>query len=388
MATIALPDRTGTGAAAAIDPLGTLVATRWRAATAPAVRTAWDALAACAAEPNPFAESWFMLPALRALDPREQVRLLRFEVDGDMAGLLPLVRESRYYGWRIPHLSAWVHPNAFLGVPLVAAGLEHRFWRALLAWADGNARLGLFLHLPEVPLHGPMFEALGEVLEEQGRTAGIVHRTERAMLASGKSPEAYFAEAMTGKKRKELRRQLARLGEQGDAQFDRQVDGEGLKQWTTEFLALEAAGWKGEAGSALGCRKETARMFRAILKGAAARGKLERLALRLDGKPVAMLANLVTPPGLFSFKTAYDESLARYSPGVLLQCENLMVLDRPEIAWSDSCAAADHPMIDRIWRERRAVGRISIAIGGPVRRALFHKILAAELARNPAGVAP
>jgi hypothetical protein len=59
------------------------------------------------------------------------------------------------------------------------------------------------------------------------------------------------------------------------------------------------------------------------------------------------------------------------------------VLDRPEIAWSDSCASADHPMIDRLWRERRSIGHISIAIGGRLRRFAFNRFVRAETARNP-----
>jgi hypothetical protein len=94
-----------------------------------------------------------------------------------------------------------------------------------------------------------------------------------------------------------------------------------------------------------------------------------------------MLANFLTPPGAFSFKTAYDEAYSRYSPGVLLQRENLAMLERQDIAWTDSCASAGHPMIDHIWRERRAIGHISIAIGGPLRRAIFRSLVRAEIAR-------
>ena len=92
------------------------------------------------------------------------------------------------------------------------------------------------------------------------------------------------------------------------------------------------------------------------------------------------LASMAT--GAFSFKTAYDERYARYSPGVLLQRENLDLLAREDIAWCDSCAAADHPMIERIWREKRAMVRVNVAIGGRLRRAAFRQILRAELARQ------
>ena len=81
-----------------------------------------------------------------------------------------------------------------------------------------------------------------------------------------------------------------------------------------------------------------------------------------------MLASFVAPPHAFSFKTAYDEELARFSPGVLLQLENLALLEREDIALTDSCAAPDHPMIDHIWRDRREIVKVSIPIGGRIGR--------------------
>jgi hypothetical protein len=91
-----------------------------------------------------------------------------------------------------------------------------------------------------------------------------------------------------------------------------------------------------------------------------------------------MLATFLTPPGAFSFKTAFDESFARFSPGVLLQRENLEMLARADIAWADSCAAMDHPMIDHFWRERRTVVSRNVAIGGQARRLLFRALAARE----------
>lgn len=205
------------------------------------------------------------------------------------------------------------------------------------------------------------------------------------MLASSLAPDAYLEASLSGKKRKELRRQANRLADEGEVALTRQTDGEGIADWCDAFLALEARGWKGEAGSALASTEGTARLFRESLDGAAARGRLERLTLTLDGRPLAMLATFLTPPGAYSYKTAFDEDFARFSPGVLLQRENLGMLERPDIAWSDSCASADHPMIDHLWRERRGIGRLSIAIGGLLRRTAFRQFVRAETARNPAG---
>ena len=314
------------------------------------------------------------IPALRVV--------LRYESDGEWLGLLPIRRERRYYRRPIPHLGNWVHPNCFLGTPLVAQGRAHEFWRAVLIWADANPGLALFLHLSHLPLDGPVSAALHEVLAAQRRASALVHREERALLRSDLSADAYWQEALNGKKRKELRRQHARLSELGALVVERRADDADVTAWAEAFLALEAAGWKGRAGSALAAHPDTAALFAGVMTGAAERGRLERLSLTLDGQPIAMLASFLTPPHGFSYKTCFDEAYARYSPGVLLQQENLAMLERADIAACDSCAAADHPMIDHIWRERRAIGRLSVAIGGRLRRGLFGMLARAELGRG------
>lgn len=361
----------------------TLVASAWTNwADADAVRR-WDMLASAASTPNPFFESWYLLPALRRFDPKGSVDILRLERGGELVGVMPLARAWHYGRWPFPHMANWLHANCFLGAPLVARGEERAFWRALLAWADVHAGPALFLHLAAMPLDGTLAEALFASARADERRIEVVERAQRAMLCSDLSPADYLQQAVTGKKRKEYRRQQARLSEQGRLSFERHADCTGLAVWIDHFLALEKQGWKGRAGSALGCAEETEMMFREALNEAARRGKLERLALYLDGRPIAMLANFITPPGAYSYKTAFDETYARYSPGVLLQLENLALLEREGIDWCDSCAAADHPMIDSLWTERRAVGRISIAIGGSARRAAFERLVDLELTRNP-----
>lgn len=363
-----------------------VVARPWRELDNPAEIARWDALAFLASEPNPFLESWYLLPALRALAGRRDVRLLCLEAEGQLLGLWPIRRSARYYRHPIPNLQNWHHPNSFLGVPLVASGAERAFWQGLIAWADSHAGFSLFLHCTHLPLQGPLAEALRVVLGGNGRPAALVHHEERAMLASTLAPDAYLEEALPGKKRKELRRQFNRLAEQGTVRFERTTDDGGLAEWLRAFLELERAGWKGEAGSALASHPATSALFVQALTGATARGRLERLSLLLDGKPIAMLANFITPPGAFSYKTTFDERFARYSPGVLLQRENLSLLREENIAWCDSCASADHPMIDHLWRERRAIGRVNIAIGGTARQALFRRIAQAETGHEPEGI--
>lgn len=376
------------GAASAALRSVQVVASDWRSLEEPGLREAWDALALGAAEPNPFFESWYLLPALRAFDPVGKVKILRFEQDGALAGLVPIHRPARYYGHPLPHWSLWLHGNAFLGAPLIARGLESEFWTALVEWLDRQSGVGLFLHLPALPSEGPVRRALARLAARQGRPLGLVYREERAMLASRLAPDAYLEVSLSGKKRKELRRQFNRLGELGKLRVERRRDDVRLNGWIDHFLALEHSGWKGSAGSALASQQATSRLFSDALQGAAAGGRLERLTLWLDDAPIAMLASFITPPGAFSYKTAFDERFARFSPGVLLQRENLALLDDPQVDWCDSCAASDHPMIDHIWRERRAIGHFSLGIGGPLRRGLFNVLLRLERGEIVNGVEP
>ncbi len=344
----------------------------------PALMAKWAHLAREAVEPNPFYAPWALLPALRAYDTAGRCVLLLIEHGNRLTGLMPVSTPLAYYGYPVPHYRNWVHDHAFLGTPLVAPDTAHDFWADVLGWMDGTAGSKLFLHLSHLDADGALARALGDVLQSATREHDVVHEEKRALLHSDQSSTVYFDAALSGKKRKELRRQERRLGEAGKLDFNRDTDDEGLDTWITDFLALERSGWKGRAGSALADAEATETLFSETLHGAAQAGVLERLALALDGQPIAMLANFLTPPGAFAYKTAYSEDFARYSPGVLLQRHNLALLDRADIDWCDSCAVADHPMIDHIWRERRRMVRMSIAIGGTTRRALFSRLLAHE----------
>lgn len=343
-----------------------------------AFRAQWKALVLESSDPNPFFEPWFALPSLEQFGSVEHSQIAVLYDGERLTGLLPICRPSRYYGYPVPHAATFLHDNAFCGSPLTARGFERAFWQALLAKVDQDPGAALFLHLPQLPSDAQTARALDLVIAESGRQSVIVEQSERAMLASDLSADDYLEQSMSAKKRKELRRQHKRLSEEGALTFERSQGPEDIGQWIAEFLALEAAGWKGDAGSALADAEKTRSLFTEALNGAAATGRLERLALRLDGKPIAMLASFIAPPGVFSFKTTFDERYSRYSPGLLLQIENLALLEREGIRWADSCAAQGHSMIERIWREKRTITSRNIAIGGPLRRAAFRAAMAYE----------
>jgi hypothetical protein len=84
----------------------------------------------------------------------------------------------------------------------------------------------------------------------------------------------------------------------------------------------------------------------------------------LNGKPISYKCNFLAGDGSFAFKIAYDEGQSHFSPGVMLELENIKrVHCRREIAWMDSCASPEHPMIDRLWLDRRVIQSVVVPTG-------------------------
>lgn len=341
-----------------------------------ALAAAWDALADAASEPNAFAERWCLAPALQLLDHDRRARLLVVELGGQLIGVAALTEARSYGPLPLRHWTNWTHSNHFHGAPLVRAGQELLFWQAVLDWCA--ARGHFVLQWQKLTAGGPLQAALDQLLALSQATAPEGFRQSRALLASDLSPAAYWEAAVRGKKRKELRRQANRLADLGPTAHRHWQRNEPIGPWVDALLQLEAEGWKGREGSALASDSATEAWVRTILAGARDAGRLDMRMMTQAGRPIAMLVNFLCPPGGFSFKTAYAEDLARFSPGVLLQQANLDLLERPDLRWVDSCAAPDHPMIDSIWRERRDLVWVNIPLGGRWSRVRFAALMRAE----------
>ncbi|MFM9976856.1 MAG: GNAT family N-acetyltransferase [Sphingomonadaceae bacterium] len=328
--------------------------------------TAWTALTDDAAEPNAFAEPWFVAASVKHLPVPADARMLWVSHGEELIGLLPICTASPYGRTPLRHATNWLHYHSFYGAPLIRRGHEWSFWRAALDLLDRADWAPNFLHLNALDRDGTVLAGLEGV-----RRADIVHSSERAMLSSRLSSAEYLETHVRKKKRKEIGRLASRLGELGTIEYETLPADSDPAPWIESFLTLESSGWKGREGSALGADPATRGFFTAAVLGAQASGRLDMLRLTLDGRAIAMLVNFLTPPGSYSFKIAYDEDFARFSPGVLIQIENLKILDRDDIAWMDSCAVEDHPMINSLWAERRTIVRVTVPLEGKRRRIAF-----------------
>jgi len=331
---------------------------------------AWDDLAQHAVEPNPFYERWMLLPAWRTFGLIDQVQLALVYRDGthpeaapELCGLFPL-RQRQLGHMPLRVWSLWRNQYTYLCTPLLRQGAARETLQFFWNWLGHHAGGPGLWKLPHVNGDGPFQQTLIDVTNDRHASCHILYRYNRAVLRPASSAEAYCAAAMTSHNRQELRRQHRRLSERGRLEFRETSPADDVSSWIEQFLQLEAAGWKGREQTAIAAGEADADYFRTIVAEGVARGQAGFLGLFLDGQPIALKVNFFSGEGSFAFKIAFDESLAKFSPGVQLELENINWLHRrPAVKWMDSCAKADHFMINRLWRDRRTIQDLVVSTG-------------------------
>ena len=333
-------------------------------------RAAWQALAQNALEPNAFYEPWMLLPAIEAFAAKQQLLFaLVYRKDPArpkgpprLCGFFPFEARRRFKRVPLRVLYLWRHLHCFLCTPLLEKEHAREALETMLAWARKDARGAGLLDFPLVHGDGPFQRLLVELVNEQKCSAFTEECYHRALIERGPDFEGYLALSMSGGNRKELRRQRRRLTELG--RFEARTLQDDVESWIEHFLTLEAQGWKGDEKTALGSSAAERAYFAAIARAAFERKQLAMLGLFLDDRPIALKCNFLSGDGGFAFKIAYDESFAKYSPGVQLELDNIQFLhEHKTLRWMDSCAVAKHFMINRLWRERRAIQSVLLSTG-------------------------
>ena len=112
------------------------------------------------------------------------------------------------------------------------------------------------------------------------------------------------------------------------------------------FLEMEAAGWKGKNGGAIGLNPAAIQFYRAALQRAGQAGHLRLHALNVNGAPVAMEIGLQMNRRFYSPKVTYDENFSKCSPGQLLMRATLSDLAKDGVLYYDFLGAkARHKLI-------------------------------------------
>lgn len=255
---------------------------------------------------RPFDLHCWHLAWWRAFGAGRELALCTARRDGRLVGVFPLL-------WEKGRLTAMFNGHSGVYRPLAADP------EALRAMVDEAMRQQpRELVLSAIPTADPSLETIStaardasmRLFSEPGYVSPIVD-TSGDRDAWSKGAAASWKARLARYRRKMLRDFDAEL-EIAAAPGDREA-------LLREGFAVEASGWKGEAGTAISSRPETVAFYQEIGRAFDDRDELRLSRIALDGRAVAFSFCIFHGGRLYQLKTGYDESMRKIVPGLVLQ---------------------------------------------------------------------
>ena len=224
--------------------------------------------------------------------------------------------------------------------------------RGVAAFSVLLQRLQRPLLLTGLPATGPLWTAV----QTASKHCTVLDIWQRASLDVVGNHDEWFHRNFDRKRRSRYRRNMSGLASLPGFRCETLAAGAPVEQWVSEFLDLEAAGWKGKRGTALRHASAVASSFEKAIGGLHGQGFLRFWRMTAGSEPIAMVMAVVERGQASFSKIAFNEIHAHASPGVMIIMEATRSLfSEGSIKLIDSCAIPNHPMLDNIWRDRIAV---------------------------------
>lgn len=353
------------------SPTGAIVGLDWLRARA----DAWDQLVADAEVPNPFYARRIVEAHVAHGLAGADLRFVVVHRGGDLLALLPFRPRGARLGLFRRAAAGLVSPYIVTSTPLVTRRAAAEAIDALLAGMATTGEGGLWI-LPLLSTHSAVGAALEAAIAARRWPACTLSAFERPVF-DARDAGAYTTHLGPGR-RKDLQRRRRRLAERGRVEMQSFSGGTGLRQAVEDFLALEQKGWKGEAGTALACRENTAAYLRAVFTDGGGPVTCRADMLKLDGLPIAISLAFVSGGTAYMFKTTYDETLRRYAPGVLLEDEIVRACQSGLAERLDS-ATMPGGVMDSLYPHRERMGDLLFAADPGVSAARLRALAEQEL---------
>lgn len=219
-----------------------------------------------------------------------------------------------------------------LGLRWELLGLAEFFEPCDLVWSDAAALVPLVqrlhqdghaLHFNRIAADSPVLSAIRRVFAGRGMVlVRPVMPTPVITLDDGwADPLARF----NAGRRSDFRRAMRHAEKLGNVTYDivTPTHPAELEYRLDEAFAVEAASWKGEAGSALAVNPLRGPFYRNYAQRAMEAGILRLAFMRIDGRAVAMQIALEWQQRWWLLKIGYDAACAKASPGQLLMLHTL-----------------------------------------------------------------
>ncbi|MEQ8655680.1 MAG: GNAT family N-acetyltransferase [Hyphomicrobiales bacterium] len=322
----------------------------------------WRDLLANPLTQNPFLHPSYVKAGLDAgLDKGESAAFIVSRA-GKLEGLFP-TSPLKVRGMRIPGVwASELNLYHFNGAPLVA---KDRAADVVKAWLQtiGSKDAPSVCVLRHMDLGSDLVGTIVAQAREMGCGLRVIQRYERPRLTREHDGFESHVKAVLSKRRvKDIRRNLRRLGEKGDVRLEHVTQRAAVAKRLEDFLRIEAAGWKGEAGTAFLSDEATARFARDAFATDGDAGLVSIDTLLVDDRPIAVSINLQSGTTRFTPKCAIDESYRSVSPGVLLE---YLVIEAfysgKDCELMDSAITTDSHIVAGFWNETAPHGDVILA---------------------------
>ena len=239
-----------------------------------------------------------------------------FAYEGDhLVGVLPvIVSPHRLLGSAWPLLHTPFDGHTPTGNVLLDPNHARSAFMALLAETKRHAPRHLGLDIGGVRQGSPLWEVL------QGKTDCYFGSWGKVRMYGFLNVQgdfdAYLA-SLNKSQRRELRSDRKKLESLGPVSVERKTG----DAFLGEFLALEASGWKGRAGTAILNDPKRVAFYTTMARNYAEQGDLEWHVLRVGEQVAAVQMGIRCGASLNSPKIAFDENFASARPGFVLVVE-------------------------------------------------------------------
>jgi CelD/BcsL family acetyltransferase involved in cellulose biosynthesis len=274
----------------------------------------WDRLALAAPERHPMLSyAWVATFFEHRIDARSSWLCL-FAYDGQyLIGVLPVVRRGRLLGTQ---LSAPYDEHTRSGHPLLAVGREHEALAALLEALSVAEPRHVSIRFYGIRAGSPTLAA-ESAIPARVKTLSSIGGRGSVIPTSGSF--AGYEDTLNSNFRRNLRKARNRCTKAHETAFHTYSGPDAAApHLLQQFLEVEAAGWKGAAGTAIKCSADLVAFYTALAHRLSERRWLEWHFLELDGAPAAGHFAIRFGRSLVLPKIGYDEQHARLAPGNML----------------------------------------------------------------------
>lgn len=312
----------------------------------PKVREAWQGLLRSQPQALPFqTPEWVDAYLQHWPADAGTLQLVTVRRAGALVAVLPLLLQQRRFGpigFRLASLLC--NPHMPLA-DITARREDAALWPALLDWLFGASGLRCArLDLPGVARDATLGAWMAAQPQPRQRS---VPSSEAARIDTRGDHESLM-KAVSSKHRSNLSRSTKRAEAIGPLRYEVFEGAASIDRGWPLLLEIEASGWKGRAGTAIGNDEMLQRFYRSAIEGLGSSGHCRIGVLWFGERPAAAGLLLTAGRTVYVHKLGYREEWAAMGPGHLLMRE---VVQRacadPAL---DEVSLVLHPPWSDVWR--------------------------------------